>query len=271
MECMNEHTGLISSYQLLITAACTNTGGKMKGNHPEQLTGAHLYLDIAKSGYLFHAVGNVMGNSWGMSSDLRMQQPWGKYWSCKIYCQTSNISHILVGNKIVDHSDLTPGFNGLGKGNSKMRQETFKFGDLVHLPHRFDGTTLFSVLYMLGVLYCWKSLSQPQCVNFVCVSFLLTALLSSTSPPHPHQQCNTIRTMWILHVAKPPHLPLLMLYGKYHHHQIWRRSSPRMLKMLGSFNGLLYAHLRNIFPDQSSLTFVERMASSHSIKFINES
>ena len=26
----------------------------------EQLTGAHLYLDIAKSGYLFHAVGNVM-------------------------------------------------------------------------------------------------------------------------------------------------------------------------------------------------------------------
>ena len=44
-----------------------------------------------------------------------------------------------------------------------------------------------------------------------------------------------------------------------------------MLKMLGSFNGLLYAYLRNIFPDQSSLNFVERMASSHSIKFINES
>ena len=33
MECMSEHTGLISSYQLLITAACTNTGGKMKGSH----------------------------------------------------------------------------------------------------------------------------------------------------------------------------------------------------------------------------------------------
>ena len=32
----------------------------MKGSHPEQLTGAHLYLDIAKSGYLFDAVGNVM-------------------------------------------------------------------------------------------------------------------------------------------------------------------------------------------------------------------
>ena len=43
MERMSEHTGPISSYQLLITAACTNTGSKMKGSH--------LYLDIAKSGY----------------------------------------------------------------------------------------------------------------------------------------------------------------------------------------------------------------------------
>ena len=42
---INEHTGLISTYQLIITAACTNTGGKMKGSHPEQLTGAHLYID----------------------------------------------------------------------------------------------------------------------------------------------------------------------------------------------------------------------------------
>ena len=41
MERMSEHTGLISSYQLLITTAQTNTGGKM-------------YLDIAKSGYLFY-------------------------------------------------------------------------------------------------------------------------------------------------------------------------------------------------------------------------
>ena len=29
---MSEHTGLINSYQLLITAACTNIGGKMKGS-----------------------------------------------------------------------------------------------------------------------------------------------------------------------------------------------------------------------------------------------
>ena len=65
--------------------------------------------------------------------------------------QTSNISHILVGNKFVDHSDevgasvvgaaptkssfstehLT--FNGLGKDNCKTRWETFKLWDLVWL------------------------------------------------------------------------------------------------------------------------------------------
>ena len=56
--------------------------------------------------------------------------------------QISNISGTL-GNKNVDHSDhcifildltpLTPGFNGLGKYNSKMRREPFKFSDLVWL------------------------------------------------------------------------------------------------------------------------------------------
>ena len=33
MERMSEHTRLISFYQLLITAACTNTCSKMKGSH----------------------------------------------------------------------------------------------------------------------------------------------------------------------------------------------------------------------------------------------
>ena len=33
---------------------------RLKAATPEQLNGAHLYLDIAKSGYIFHAVGNVM-------------------------------------------------------------------------------------------------------------------------------------------------------------------------------------------------------------------
>ena len=63
------------------------------------------------------------------------------------YHETSNISHTLVGNKIVDHSDvvgvspvgaafildLIPGFNILHKDNCRMRQQTFKFWDLVQL------------------------------------------------------------------------------------------------------------------------------------------
>ena len=73
------------------------------------------------------------------------------------YRKTSNISRTLVGNKIVDNSDvvgaaptswsiacrrcsnyifilnLTPGFNGLSEDNCKRIQETFKFWDLVWL------------------------------------------------------------------------------------------------------------------------------------------
>ena len=60
---------------------------------------------------------------------------------CK-YRKTSNIRWTLVGNKIVDHSDvvgaspvgsnyifflgLIPGFNGLGKDKCKTRQQMFK-------------------------------------------------------------------------------------------------------------------------------------------------
>ena len=67
------------------------------------------------------------------------------------YCQTSNISHNLVGNKIVDNLDvvgaspvgaaptyifildLTPGFSELCIDDCKTRQETFKFWDLMCL------------------------------------------------------------------------------------------------------------------------------------------
>ena len=79
------------------------------------------------------------------------------------YRQTSNISHSLVGNKLVDHSDvvgaspvgaalipcqccsnyifilnLIPGFNGLGRDNCKTRWQTFKCWD--HVPYTRDLT-----------------------------------------------------------------------------------------------------------------------------------
>ena len=66
-----------------------------------------------------------------------------------MYRKTSNISRTLVGNKIVDNSDivgecrrcsnyifilnLTPGFSGSGKDHCKTRQEKSKFWDLVRL------------------------------------------------------------------------------------------------------------------------------------------
>ena len=50
---MSEHTGLISSYQLIITAASPNTGDKVKGSCPRATDRSHVYLDIAKTGYLF--------------------------------------------------------------------------------------------------------------------------------------------------------------------------------------------------------------------------
>ena len=64
-----------------------------------------------------------------------------------MYWQTSNISHTLVGNKLVIDVvgsiacrrcsnyivmlNLTPGLNGLDKDNCKTERETFKFLGLV--------------------------------------------------------------------------------------------------------------------------------------------
>ena len=62
-------------------------------------------------------------------------------WGQKSGRHTFNISRTLVGNKRIGHSDVVeaaplhsrPGFNRMGKGNCKMRLETFKFGDMVRL------------------------------------------------------------------------------------------------------------------------------------------
>ena len=59
MKRTTEHTGLISSYQLLITAVQTQAA-RWKAAAPEQLTGDHLYLDIAKSGEPFHGYSGGM-------------------------------------------------------------------------------------------------------------------------------------------------------------------------------------------------------------------
>ena len=63
--------------------------------------------------------------------------------------QTCNIKRNLIGNKIVDHSNLVgayisnlalaPDFNGLDNDNCKTRRETFKFWNFCALYQRFYG------------------------------------------------------------------------------------------------------------------------------------
>ena len=55
-------------------------------------------------------------------------------WSYE-YRKTSNISRTLVGNKIVDNSDVVGAspVNGLSENNCKRIQETFKLWELVRL------------------------------------------------------------------------------------------------------------------------------------------
>ena len=60
MECMSEHAGLISSVSLLLLLLVQTQAAKWKAAAPEQLTCAHLYIDIAKSGSLFHGYSGGM-------------------------------------------------------------------------------------------------------------------------------------------------------------------------------------------------------------------
>ena len=69
MEQMSEHTGLISSILLLLVQT---QAARSKAAGPEQLIGAHLYLDIDKSGYLYH------GYSGGMVTDDDISDICGK-------------------------------------------------------------------------------------------------------------------------------------------------------------------------------------------------
>ena len=57
----------------------------------------------------------------------------------RMHRKTSNVSRTLVGNKIVDHSDVvfildfTFRFKGFGKDSRKAVRESFKCWDLVRL------------------------------------------------------------------------------------------------------------------------------------------
>ena len=103
---------------------------------------------------LFYFSGNIPASA-QKSSVLYcysfMRTPLQKMMHWNNYRQISNIRRTLIGNKIVDHSDVVGtspvgaapttfslsaqhhGFNGLGKDRCKTRLETFRFWYLVRL------------------------------------------------------------------------------------------------------------------------------------------
>ena len=66
------------------------------------------------------------------------------------YSPTSNISACRRCSNYIFIIHLTPGFNGCGKDNCKMRWETFKFGNLVRLILDILRL-LLSILWLLCV------------------------------------------------------------------------------------------------------------------------
>ena len=88
------HRPSISSLSLLLVQT---QAARWKAATPEQLAGAHLYLDIAKSGCLFHAVGNVMAVAWCCMIDwplkIEKKMAWQK--KCLIKLSLNLVGHIL--------------------------------------------------------------------------------------------------------------------------------------------------------------------------------
>ena len=108
MEGMSDHTGLFRSHQLLITAACTNTGGKMKGSHSRadrcpfvprhSLSRVTSFMQL---GTLYH--GSNMGPTWVLSAfDGPMLAPWTL--RSEIYFKFRFVIRVTMGN-IISHPD----------------------------------------------------------------------------------------------------------------------------------------------------------------------
>ena len=88
MEHMSGLTGLISSLPLLLVQT---EAARWKAAAPEQLTGAHLYLDIAKSDDLFH---DYAGGMKGYCSSITSQLWW--IWILLNYSKYHNIIAIYI-------------------------------------------------------------------------------------------------------------------------------------------------------------------------------
>ena len=82
---------------------------------------------------------------------------WQSY--VKKYHHASNVSHTLVGNKVVDHSDVVEhrlsnyifilDFNGLDTDTCEPRWETFNFWDLATYNRELTVVSLIFFLFLV--------------------------------------------------------------------------------------------------------------------------
>ena len=110
--------------------------------------------------------------------------------------QTSNIGRTLVGNKLVDHSDdvgaacrrcvnyifisnLTVGFNWLGKGNCRASRNIFRFGDSVCLLLEFWLYVHIAAKPTLGLVH-WYNISFCIFWKIYRMYLILHAFVSRT-------------------------------------------------------------------------------------------
>ena len=123
----------------------------------------------------------------------------------KKYLKVSNIRCTLVGKKIFDHSDvvgaaptgdyifslnLTHGFNGSGKDNSKTRWETFMFWDWVCL-------ILENWRYIYSIGYTLDSLNADSDIWMLLIALPINGLGKPASILHKHWPTECIHMTWL--------------------------------------------------------------------------
>ena len=91
---MSDHTDLIGSYLLLITAACTNTGDKMKGSHsraadrcPHSLSQVTSFMQLGMLWESRHSLFECVYQIWGLYIIFKAmyENKWfGTIFGCKV-------------------------------------------------------------------------------------------------------------------------------------------------------------------------------------------
>ena len=147
-----------------------------------------------------------------------------------------------MGNKIVDHSDvvgaspvgaafnhifrfdLTPGFNGLGNDNCKMRRESFKFWGLVHLILEILQYFVWAMRRFINYVYKWLSFfsllnlnSQNvlQLDNTVCIFISHRMIFTLSYHPICSLQFFDIVNILLEIIMNSQQIDFKIMFGRY--------------------------------------------------------